>query len=203
MRLPVCCVCLDLDHTADIQLHSWGSTLIEALEQNVLAMFGYITDTTKVDIDPERTDTFEVKAHDIESLVFTLLDEFLYRFATNEWIPCDVRIQSLDLDQFTIRVTGYGERFTLAKHPQGTEIKAITYSNMQIYVDGKRMRGDNDEITKRTRCDTDNNGNEPQSEEAEMNQMPANDADEGDEEEDYAPQQTEVHGADVYVIVDI
>ncbi len=27
---------------------------------------------------------------------------------------------------------GFGEEFSLEKHPQGTEVKAITYSAMQI-----------------------------------------------------------------------
>lgn len=58
---------LDLDHTADIQLHSWGETLSEALEQVVLAMFSYVTDLTRVDIDPTRTDTFTVKGQSRET----------------------------------------------------------------------------------------------------------------------------------------
>ena len=30
----------------------------------------------------------------------------------------------------------FGERFSLTKHTQGTEIKAITYSNLQIFDHG-------------------------------------------------------------------
>jgi SHS2 domain-containing protein len=136
----------DLDHTADIQLHSWGSTLEEALEQVVLAMFSYMSDITRVEIDPEREDTFTVEGHDMDSLLFNLLDEFLYRFATNEWIIRDVHVQKLQRDRspFSVTVTGYGEGFTLSKHTQGTEVKAITYSAMQIFVHGKRVEGDNE-----------------------------------------------------------
>jgi len=50
------------DHTADIQLHSWGDSLPEALEQVILAMFAYMTDLNKVDIDhPAHTQTIEVE----------------------------------------------------------------------------------------------------------------------------------------------
>ncbi|XP_036207157.1 protein archease isoform X3 [Myotis myotis] len=31
----------------------------------------------------------------------------------------------------------WGEEFSLSKHPQGTEVKAITYSAMQVYTEEK------------------------------------------------------------------
>ena len=39
-----------LDHTADIQLHSWGSTKAVAFEQCALAMFGYMTELGSVSV---------------------------------------------------------------------------------------------------------------------------------------------------------
>lgn len=44
-----------------------------------------------------------------------------------------VKILEFDKENFKIRAKGYGEPFEIGKHPQGADVKAITYSNMQIY----------------------------------------------------------------------
>ncbi|XP_015263563.1 PREDICTED: protein archease isoform X3 [Gekko japonicus] len=97
-----------------------------------MAMFGYMTDTETV--EPLDTVEVEAKGHDMLSLLFHLLDEWLYKFSANEFfIPREVKVLSIDRTHFRLRSIGWGEEFRLIKHPQGTEVKAITYSAMQIH----------------------------------------------------------------------
>uniref|UniRef100_A0A1I8JQ34 Archease domain-containing protein n=1 Tax=Macrostomum lignano TaxID=282301 RepID=A0A1I8JQ34_9PLAT len=82
------------------------------------------------------THRLEVSAEgdDLQSLLFHFLDEWLFAFSADDFFfPRIVRIVEFDAANFRIRSVGYGEPFKLGKHPQGTEVKAITYSNMQIY----------------------------------------------------------------------
>ena len=119
------------DHTADIQVHSWGSNLKEAFEECCVGMFGYMTDLRTV----ESKDTFSLEAEgqDLESLLFHFLDEWLYAFCVEPFFtPNEINILEFDDVNFKIKCEGYGEPFDLQKHPQGTEVKAITYSAMQI-----------------------------------------------------------------------
>ncbi|KAL3889670.1 hypothetical protein ACJMK2_002000 [Sinanodonta woodiana] len=106
--------------------------------QVAMAMFGYMT----TDYDTvEMTDEMEVEAEgeDMMSLLFHFLDEWLFVFSADPFfIPRKVEITEFDSVNFKIKSKGYGETFDIQKHPQGTEVKAITYSNMQIY--------DNDEM---------------------------------------------------------
>eukprot|EP00041_Stephanoeca_diplocostata_P005138 m.56837 g.56837 ORF g.56837 m.56837 type:complete len:202 (+) comp15596_c0_seq2:98-703(+) len=125
-----------LDHTADIQIHAWGTTLENSFEQAVLGMFGYMTELKHVEIDDTATMEFEAEGHDMLSLLFNLMDEFLFRFVTEPFVVCSqIKILEFNREDFKIRVQGLGEVFDLDKHPQGTEIKAVTYSNMQIHHD--------------------------------------------------------------------
>uniref|UniRef100_A0A7N9CUH0 Protein archease n=1 Tax=Macaca fascicularis TaxID=9541 RepID=A0A7N9CUH0_MACFA len=126
----------DLDHTADVQLHAWGDTLEEAFEQCAMAMFGYMTDTGTV--EPLQTVEVETQGDDLQSLLFHFLDEWLYKFSADEFfIPREVKVLSIDQRNFKLRSIGWGEEFSLSKHPQGTEVKAITYSAMQVYDEEK------------------------------------------------------------------
>lgn len=67
---------------------------------------------------------------------YAMLDEFLFRFSTDDCVVCcEAKVLSIDRDTWTLKVRGKGESWDPKKHPQGTEIKAITYSNMQIHED--------------------------------------------------------------------
>uniref|UniRef100_A0A336MYU1 CSON008604 protein n=1 Tax=Culicoides sonorensis TaxID=179676 RepID=A0A336MYU1_CULSO len=122
-----------LDHTADVQLHAWGEDLKEAFEQCGIAMFGYMTELETVDV--KKCYQIEAQSDDLEGLLFRFLDELLFLFSAEPFLICKkLEITTFDLDTYHIVCSCYGEPFDLSKHPQGTEVKAITYSAMQIIL---------------------------------------------------------------------
>ena len=175
-----------LDHTADIQLHSWGPSLPRAFEQVTVAMFAYMTELATVEVVGERS--FTAEGHDLRSLLYNFMDECLYVFCTELFVCKQVEVEMLELcpqgpdaeqglgrpprarqkcdsgggsagaaaggdrgpgaaaaadagPVWRIRARGVGEKFELGRHPQGTEVKAITYSNMQIFDKGQGAEG--------------------------------------------------------------
>lgn len=112
-------------------MHAWGDTLQEAFEQCGIAMFGYMTEIETVDI--RQCYKITVSSDDLENVLFHFLDELLFLFSAEPFLICrKLEICKFDLEHFEIECLCYGEPFDLAKHPQGTEVKAITYSAMQI-----------------------------------------------------------------------
>ncbi|XP_019697608.1 protein archease-like isoform X2 [Harpegnathos saltator] len=113
-------------------LHAWGDTMEEAFEQCAMAMFGYMTDLSLVQI--EKTYHIECEGDDLENLLFRFLDELLYMFCAEPFlIAKKVKITEFDGQAFKIKATALGEEFRIGKHTQEAEVKAITYSAMQIY----------------------------------------------------------------------
>uniref|UniRef100_A0A7N8WNN0 Protein archease n=1 Tax=Mastacembelus armatus TaxID=205130 RepID=A0A7N8WNN0_9TELE len=115
----------------ECEIHSWGASLEEAFEQCAMGMFGYMTDTETV----EPIDTIEVESEgeDMESLLFHFLDDWLYKFSADIFfIPREVKVVQLDRMRFRIRSIGV-KCFVFLFSLKGTEVKAITYSAMQIH----------------------------------------------------------------------
>ncbi|XP_059167270.1 protein archease-like [Physella acuta] len=124
-----------LDHTADVQLHAWGCDIRESFEQVGMAMFNYMT-TDYSTVELRRVHEIEVTGEDLLSLLYHYLDEFLFLFSAEPFFfPRIIQITEFDLVNFKLKAVGYGEPFDISKHPQGTEVKAITYSNMQVHTD--------------------------------------------------------------------
>jgi SHS2 domain-containing protein len=126
-------------YQADVQLHAWGDTLKESFENVAMAMFAYMTEIDKVEmlIEQEIEITLEPD-DDLLNLLFKWLDECLFVFSAEPFfIARKISIREFDLETKHIKAICYGEQFDLTKHPQGTEVKAITYSNMQVHTDKK------------------------------------------------------------------
>ncbi|KAF2074438.1 hypothetical protein CYY_004256 [Polysphondylium violaceum] len=121
-----------LDHTADI-MFVWGKDLKESFEQMALAMMHYMVELDTVEMDDSAvTHEIKVSGHDMDSLLFAYMDECLFIFNTEFSIFKEIEILSIDRESFTIEARAKGIELDKSKHTTGTEIKAITYSCMEI-----------------------------------------------------------------------
>ena len=121
------------DHTADVQVRSWGSSLKEAFSQTAYSLMSTITPNLKK-ITPIVEREIIVEAEDKEALLFDFLSEFLYIFDVDELVFNQIYVCSIEKfnDNFKLRAALKGEKFDLDKHEIGIEVKAITYSFLNI-----------------------------------------------------------------------
>ncbi|KAL0594003.1 Protein archease [Plecturocebus cupreus] len=105
-----------LDHTADVQLHAWRDSLEEAFEQCAVTMFSYTTNIETL----EPLQTIEVETQ-------------MSNFICPMLIPKGLKVLCIDQRNFRLQSIEWREEFSLSKHSQGTEVKAVTYLAMQVY----------------------------------------------------------------------
>jgi len=121
------------DHTADVQVRSWGSSLEEAFSQTAYSLIATITPDLKK-ITPKVEKIITIKAEDKEALLFDFLSEFLYIFDVDELVFSQIYVSKIEKfnDKYKLQATLKGEKFDLDKHEIGIEVKAITYSFLNI-----------------------------------------------------------------------
>lgn len=117
-----------LDHTGDIRIEVFGNSLKELFANSAYALFDVITDASK--ITPQLADTVEVSGVDQEELLVNWLSELNFLFLTELKVFNKFEIEHINENELTATVLG--EKFNSHKHPFHTEIKAITFHDLQI-----------------------------------------------------------------------
>ena len=121
-----------LEHTADIKFLAYGNTLEEVFENAALAMFNVIIDTGKV--SGETTREVFLTSPDPESLLVDWLSELLYLFEVDEIVFWKFRVEEVseEAGEYSIKALASGEKYYPESHPFETEIKAVTYNQLEL-----------------------------------------------------------------------
>ena len=121
------------EHTADVQVRSWGPSLEEAFSQTAYSLMTTITPDLKK-INPKVEREMIIEAEDKEALLFDFLSEFLYIFDVHELIFNQIHVDRIEKTNsvYILEAKLKGEKFNKMTHVIGIEVKAITYSFLNI-----------------------------------------------------------------------
>ena len=121
-----------LTHTADAYYVAYGHTLEEAFENAALAMYEIITDTNK--ISPSVELKIRVEGFDLYSLLYNWLEELLFYTDSERLVFSKFSIEKIsrENDRYVLSAKVRGEVFDPKKHECRNQVKAVTYSQMEI-----------------------------------------------------------------------
>ncbi len=116
------------EHTADIGLHAYGSTLAELFVHAAQGM-----ESLMVPLEQIRTVTsreITVEGHDPVSLLVAWLNELIFLFDTEYLLLRDFVIEAISETRLTARVSG--EPYDAQRHELSSAIKAVAWHEAAI-----------------------------------------------------------------------
>jgi SHS2 domain-containing protein len=116
-----------VEHTADLTFKAYGRDLDQLFENAAKALESTLIMLEAVALSA--TTTIEMTSDSCDDLLYDWLAELLVMFEVNRFAvkKCIVNITGLSL-----RAECWGERIDPNKHTLNTEVKAVTYHNLQI-----------------------------------------------------------------------
>ncbi len=116
------------DHTADMGIRVFGRTEEEVFANAAYALFDQLTDLRKV--GDGATQEISVEGADREDLLIRWLGELLFLSQSRGFLFKEFSI--LQLDSNCLRAIARGEIFNPSRHRFKTEIKAVTYHQVEV-----------------------------------------------------------------------
>ncbi len=116
------------EHTADIGLHVYGSSLRELFVHAAQGMESLMVSPEQVRIQVSRE--IVVEGHDIVSLLIAWLNELIFLFDTEYLIFREFEIGSLT--EIHLEGRASGEPYDVQRHDLGSAIKAVTWHEAAV-----------------------------------------------------------------------
>ena len=117
-----------IEHTADIGLIAYGSSLAEAFGNAAYGMFSIIAELDRV--RETETRRFEVSSNDLEGLLFEWLNRLLYYFDVDMLLF--KRFEISILPENRLKAICYGEKYDPLRHRLKTGVKSATYYMLKV-----------------------------------------------------------------------
>jgi SHS2 domain-containing protein len=117
----------NLEHTADVMIKAYGSTLEECFLNAAFGMIDQILDASKV--RPTVEENITVEAETVEDLLYNFLSEVLFIFDAKRLALVDFNVSISDR---RLSCRAKGEGFDPERHGPKQEIKAVTYHMLQV-----------------------------------------------------------------------
>lgn len=118
-----------LEHTADVGIIATGDSLAEALSWAARGMFSVIVELDNV--APLESREVSVDSPDQEALIVDWLNELLYRYEAEGFLPKEFLI-SVDETGANLKAQCLGEAFDPERHHILTSVKAATYHELMV-----------------------------------------------------------------------
>jgi protein archease len=116
------------EHTADVGLHAYGSTLPELFIHAAQGMESLMVSPEQVDVQVSRE--IVVEGHDVVSLLIAWLNELVFLFDSEYLIFRQFEIESLTETDLKGRASG--EPYDAQRHDLGSAIKAVTWHEATV-----------------------------------------------------------------------
>ena len=126
------------DHTADIGLHAFGSTLPELFIHAAQGMESLMVPPEQVRVLVRRE--IAVEGHDVVSLLITWLNELIFLFDTEYLLFRQFEIETLT--ETRLKGSASGEPYDERRHGLSSAIKAVTWHEAAVELtdDGYKAR---------------------------------------------------------------
>lgn len=116
------------EHTADVGLHAYGSTLAELFINAARGMESLMVPPEQVHAVTSRE--IVVEGHDTVSLLVAWLHHLIFLFDTEYLLLCDFTIDVISETHLNARVTG--EPYDARRHELSSAIKAVTWHEAAV-----------------------------------------------------------------------